>query len=463
MTITKRLMVLNVVGLSPHHLGENTPNLLKMAKGGTSSYIQPQLPAVTSSVQATYTTGSRPGQHGIVANGWYMEDLAEVRFWHQSNHLLHGEQIWTDLKKIDPKATSANIFWWYNMYCPADIAVTVRPMYPSDGRKIPDIYTFPSDLRQTLNSKLGQFPLFNFWGPFSNIKSSEWIAQAGEHVITQHQPNLTMIYLPHLDYALQKDGPDSPTIPTELQKIDSVCGKLFRVADEMGIEVVVLSEYGISAVDRPIHINRIFREKGWLTVRDELGRELLDPGASKVFAVADHQVAHIYIQDGSLVNEVQDTLNATPGIDLILDNKGKEKYGLDHKRSGDLIAISGRSSWFTYYYWLDASKAPDYAKTIEIHKKPGYDPVELFIDPGIKMPKVALAWRLLKKKMGFRTLMDVIPIDADLVKGSHGAIPESPDHGAIFISSETITLNEQQRAEGLAATDIKATLLNLLK
>lgn len=461
--IKKKLLVLNIVGLSQAHLGDNTPNLLALSESGNSCHIQTQLPAVTSSVQATYLTGSMPKEHGIVANGWYMRELAEVRFWHQSNHLLQSNQIWSDLKKLDPQATSANMFWWYNMYCPADISATVRPMYLADGRKIPDIYTHPAELRPTLNSRFGQFPLFNFWGPYSNIHSSKWIANSTQFVIENYTPNLAMAYLPHLDYALQKVGPNHASIPTELQQIDTLCGDLFRIAREQQMQIVVLSEYGINEVDNPIHLNRLFRRKGWLSVREELGLELLDAGASKVFAVADHQVAHVYIQDPDQINEVRRLVEGIDGVDIILGEQGKKRYGLDHHRSGELVIIAKPRSWFTYYYWLEDSKAPDFARTVDIHKKPGFDPAELFIDPAITCQKGAIIWRLLKKKLGFRTLMDVIPIDANLVKGSHGALPLSADQGAIFICSEAGTLTTEQKSKGLVATHVKQTLLNLLQ
>lgn len=461
--ITKQLLVLNVVGLSQIRLGEYTPNLLALAEKGCSCHIQPQLPAVTSSVQATYLTGTPPGNHGIVANGWYMKELAEVRFWHQSNHLLQGDQIWTDLRLLDPLATSANIFWWYNMYCPADISVTVRPIYTADGRKIPDTYTRPSELRDILKKNFGQFPLFNFWGPFSNIQSSKWIAENARFVLEKYRPNLTMVYLPHLDYGMQKFGPNHESIPFELKQIDSLCGDLIKAAQKHDVQVVVLSEYGIDEVDDPIHLNRIFRLKGWLAIREELGLELLDPGASKVFAVADHQVAHVYIQDPVLIDEVRRLIEKISGVDIILDEQGKRKYGLDHPRSGELVVFAKPRSWFSYYYWLDDAYAPDFARTIEIHKKPGYDPVELFLDPGITWQKGALIWRLVKKKLGFRTLMDVIPLDSSLVKGSHGALPATDDHGAIFISSIANTLSEATKSSGLPATQVKQTLLNLLQ
>ncbi|SMF20556.1 Predicted pyrophosphatase or phosphodiesterase, AlkP superfamily [Alteromonadaceae bacterium Bs31] len=459
----KKLLLLNIVGLSPKHIGAHTPNLKKLADKGCQSFIHSMLPAVTCSVQTTYFTGETPAQHGIVGNGWYFRDQAEVRLWHQSNHLIQAEQIWTNLKKLDTSASSANIFCWYNMYCPADTAVTVRPMYPSDGRKIPDIYTAPKSLRAKLNSKLGAFPLFNFWGPKSNIKSSEWITDSAVYCLEQNKPNFAAVYLPHLDYALQKVGPEHPSIADELKAIDKQAGKLIRYAQKNNYQLVALSEYGIHSVSRTCHINRLFRKKGWLSIREELGLELLDAGASKVFAVADHQVAHIYIKDESLRLEVRELLAQQDEIDLILGEEEKIAQGLNHARSGELIAVCKTDAWFSYYYWLDDNKAPDFARCVDIHRKPGYDPVELFIDPAIKFPLLKVVKKLIQKKLGFRTLMDLIPLDTSLVKGSHGAVSSKPEEGAIFISSEAGALTEEQKAAGISATHVYASLLRLLR
>jgi len=178
-------------------------------------------------------------------------------------------------------------------------------------------------------------------------------------------------------------------------------------------------------VDRPVHLNRLFREKGWVAVREELGLELLDCGASKVFAVADHQTAHIYLNDPSLQAAVREALGGEPGVAAVLGAAEKQALGLDHPRAGDLIAVAEKGAWFTYYYWLEDALAPDFARCVDIHRKPGYDPAELFLDPKIPMVKLKILWRLLRQRLGFRMLLDVIPLDAGLVKGSHGrrAIP----------------------------------------
>jgi predicted AlkP superfamily pyrophosphatase or phosphodiesterase len=216
-----------------------------------------------------------------------------------------------------------------------------------------------------------------------------------------------------------------------------------RFYEARGTQVIIISEYGITPVSQPIHLNRILRQEGLITVREELGREILIPGASKAFAVADHQIAHVYVNDPSCLSQVQNILENTPGVDLVLDEAGKEKYHLNHPRAGELVAIANADAWFTYYYWLDDSLAPDFARTVDIHRKPGYDPVELFIDPQLKLPFAKVALTLLKKKLGFRYLMDVIPLDASLVKGSHGHITTSIEHSPLFITQQRDLLTSE--------------------
>jgi predicted AlkP superfamily pyrophosphatase or phosphodiesterase len=429
-------LVLNVVGLTPGLLGVATPNLQRLvAQGGVRPLVTVS-PAVTCTVQSTLLTGLLPREHGIVGNGWYFRELAEIMFWRQSNRLVSGERVWEAARRHDADCTCANLFWWYNMYSSADIGVTPRPIYRADGRKIPDQYAAPASLHDELNTRLGQFPLFRFWGPATDITSSQWIAKAALHIYRSRRSALTLVYLPHLDYNLQRLGPAHPRIPGDLAEIDAVCGELIEAWARDGARVVVLSEYGITPVDRPIHVNRELRRAGLIQVREELGNEMLDAGASGAFAVADHQVAHVYVARPDAVADVKALVEALPGVERVLDTEGKREFGLDHPRSGELVAIADAHSWFTYYFWLDDTRAPDFARTVEIHRKPGYDPVELFIDPAIRSPKLSIGWRLAKRALGFRTLMDVIPLDAGLVKGSHGRLTEREDDGPLVIGSD---------------------------
>lgn len=439
-----RTAVINVVGLTSSMLGPPTPQLSAfLAKGGKST-IDPVLPAVTCSAQSTYLTGRLPSEHGIVANGWYNRELAEVQFWKQSNHLVHGKKVWEELREVIPGFTCAKLFWWHNMYSSADYSLTPRPMYPADGRKVFDIYTSPLTIRADIKKELGEFPFPTFWGPAAGISSpqgpanatSRWIAESAKWIEKKYEPGLNLIYLPHLDYNLQRLGPGHPSIANDLLAIDSICGDLIQFFQGRGIRVVILSEYGITPVNCPIHLNRLFRQQGWLTIKDELGLELLDAGASRAFAVADHQVAHVYLNDRTIEKEVRTLIERQPGIDRVYAGEARKGIGLDHPRAGDVIVFAKEDAWFTYYYWLDDELAPDFARCVDIHRKPGYDPVELFIDPKLRLPKLKIAWRLLQKKLGFRMLMDVIPLDATLVKGSHGSRPRDSRDYPVIISQQ---------------------------
>ncbi len=451
----RRTVVLNVVGLAAGLLGDRTPHLAALARAGALRPLRPVFPAVTCTVQATFVTGLLPRDHGIVANGWYFRDLSEVWLWRQSNRLVAGEKIWEAGARRDPGFTCAKLFWWYNMYSTATWTVTPRPMYPADGRKLPDIYTQPAELREELQGRLGSFPLFNFWGPGADLTSSRWIAACARHVYDRYRPTLTLVYLPHLDYDLQRLGPDDPAIGRALAAIDGVCGELIEHVRRDGARVIVLSEYGMTAVRDGVHVNRALREAGLLRVRRELGRELLDAGASEAFAVADHQVAHVYVQRPERVAEVRRLLETLPGVETVLDEDGKRKWALDHPRAGELVAVAAPDRWFTYYYWLDDRVAPDFARTVDIHRKPGYDPVELFLDPRLPAPRLKIAWTLARKALGFRYLMDVIPLDASLVRGSHGRLPDDPSAAPVLISSEPALVPDG----AVSATDVKGLVL----
>lgn len=442
-----KTVVIDIVGLSANLIGEHTPFLSEYVKSRHTTPIKPVLPAVTTTSQSCYVTGKWPSEHGIVANGWYDREDAEMKFWKQSNKLVKAEKIWDAAKRQDPSFTCSKMFWWYNMYSTADFSVTPRPQYHADGVKAPDCYAYPASLRDELQQDLGQFPLFNFWGPNANIKSTKWIADASLWVDRKHDPTLTLIYLPHLDYCLQKFGPDFSKISKELNEIDQVVADLVRHYEAKNTRIILLSEYGINPVHRPVHINRILREEGLISVRNERWYELLDAGASKAFAAADHQIAHIYINDTAVKAQVKKRLEQTEGIELVLDEEGKKAHHIDHERAGDLVAVAKPDSWFTYYYWFDDAKAPDYAHLVDIHRKPGYDPVEMFMDPKNPFIKLRAGYKLARKLLGFRYLMDVIPLDATLIKGSHGGISAPREFYPICITDAPLTQAELQATD----------------
>jgi predicted AlkP superfamily pyrophosphatase or phosphodiesterase len=466
-----RLAVINVVGLTEALIGEHTPRIAAFRRSGALAHISTAFPAVTCTAQSNYLTGKQPSQHGIVGNGWFNRELAEVHFWKQSNHVVQSPKIWDALRlaAANERPTIANCFWWFNMYSSVDYSITPRPIYRADGGKIFDIYSWPYSIREEIKKDLGEFPFFGFWGPAAGIHSPQgpadcttrWIAESAKWMEKKFSPTLNLVYLPHLDYNLQRHGPFAsggeinPAIFPDLRAIDSIAGSLIDFFGERGVQVVLLSEYGITNVDTPVHLNRIFRQQDWLALKDELGREILDAGASKVFAVADHQVAHIYLNDRSLEKSVRDVLGKTPGVEKVLGEAEKTAAGADHPRAGDLIAVATENAWFTYYYWEDDARAPDFARTVDIHRKPGYDPAELFLDPKLALPKLKIARRLLQKKLGFRMLMDVIPLDATLVKGSHGRRPVNKKDWPIIITGKPERLGAQQ----IASTDVFQILL----
>lgn len=439
----QKTVVINVVGLTKRLIGEHTPFIKSFLEQGESAFITPVLPAVTCSAQSTYLTGKYPSEHGIVGNGWYFKDECEVKFWKQSNKLVRGDKIWDALKKSNADFTCANHFWWYNMYSTADYSTTPRPNYLADGRKTPDFYSHPAELRDTLKMELGEFPLFQFWGPKTTIKSSQWIADAAIKTDELHDPTLTFIYLPHLDYNLQRHGLNFDIISKDLNEIDAVVKQLVAYYQKQNTNIVLLSEYGITNVNNPIHLNRILRKEGYINIRIERGLELLDAGASKAFAVADHQIAHIYLNNSSLKQEIKTLLENVAGVEQVLTDQDLINANLNNDRCGDIVVIANAESWFTYYFWLDDAVAPDYARMVDIHKKPGYDPVEMLTDPKDKLVMLKVIGKLLKKKLGFRTVLDIIPLKAELVKGSHGRIPEDTYDYPILITNKKAIVAEE--------------------
>lgn len=451
-----KLLIIDAVGLRPRDLA-HAPRLRALADSGFTCPLETVFPAVTCTVQASWLTGTLPRDHGVVANGWYFRDLSEVWLWRQSNRLVQGEKFYEAALQADPDFTCAKLFWWYNMYANVRYAVTPRPEYHADGLKQPGLYSDPPDLERDLQASLGPFPLFNFWGPAADIRSTRWIIDATIEVIERLDPTLALAYLPHLDYDHQRFGPDAPRSVAAVRELDTEVGRLLDVAQARGAEVWVMSEYGIEPVSQVVFPNRALHEQGYLKVQERTHGQLLDAGASRAFAVADHQAAHVYVQDPSDLPEVAACLERLPGVEQVLDSAAQAEWGIDHERSGELVLVSEPDCWFAYHYWLDDSRRPDFAPTVDIHRKPGYDPTELFLDPTIKFPKARIVKNLLKKKLGFRYLMDVIGTDPSLVRGSHGRLTQDPDRGPVFISSSA-----KARADRLSALDIKPRILRAL-
>jgi predicted AlkP superfamily pyrophosphatase or phosphodiesterase len=423
------LIVVNAVGLTSRLL-PHAPRMQALAHRGWVRPVREVLPAVTCTAQATLLTGQSPAGHGIVANGWLYLDTMEVRFWQQSNRLMQAEPLYVTARRRAQEQgkvfTCAKLFWWFNQGAMIDFSVTPKPHYGADGNKVFGITGRPAGMTAELERKLGPFPFQTFWGPMAGRGCTEWIARCAAVVLAEHRPSLTLVYLPHLDYDPQRFGPGGCDVRRLVRELDDAFAIIADAAQATGTRVWVGSEYGHVDVKRPVYLNRVLREKGLLLVRDGPFGEQLDTFESRAFAVCDHQLAHVYLHNFVDAARVCEALAGEPGVARVLCGETRRELNLDHPRSGDLIAVAEPDAWFAYPFWLDARRAPDYARTVDIHRKPGFDPCELFFDPQRWWPKGRAMRRLIEKKLGFRTLFDVIPLDASLVRGSHGLAARNP-------------------------------------
>jgi predicted AlkP superfamily pyrophosphatase or phosphodiesterase len=455
------LVLINAVGLTGRLL-EWAPRLKALAARGWQRGLREALPAVTCTAQASLLTGSTPQEHGIVGNGWLFRETGEVRFWQQSNALMQAEPLYVTARRLAAERgrgfRAAKLFWWFNQGAAVDISVTPKPHYGADGTKVFGITGMPEGRTERLERVLGPFPFRTFWGPAAGLPCTEWIARAAADVLTGERPDLTLVYLPHLDYDPQRFGPSGSDLPRLVGELDAACAPLLDAAGSIGARAWVVSEYGHGDVSRPVPINRILRRAGLLEVRAGPFGEMLETFQSRALAVCDHQVAHVYVKDAGDRPRVRDLLAAQPGIARVLMGDERRELGLDHRRSGELVALSEPDAWFAYPYWLDDGQAPDFARTVDIHRKPGYDPCELFLDPERFWPHGRALFRLLQKKLGFRTLFDVIPLDPGLVRGSHGLRAAQPEDRPILIGDGA----PPPAPETLEMTEVHALLLRAL-
>ena len=423
------LVLINAVGLTSRLL-PLAHRLEALAEKGWSRPLREAVPAVTCTAQASLLTGRTPREHGIVANGWLFRDTGEVRFWQQSNRLIQAEPLYATAKRLAAERgrsfRAAKLFWWFNQGADVAWSVTPKPYYGADGNKAFGIAGTPDGLTDRLERELGKFPFHTFWGPSAGLPCTEWIALSAASVIRDERPDLTLVYLPHLDYDPQRFGPSGSDLSRLVGELDAACAPLLDAAKSAGARVWIVSEYGHCDVSKPVYLNRLLRRAGLLDVRPGPFGEILDTVAGRALAVCDHQLAHIYVRDPADVPRLADLIAAEPGVGRILVGGARAEIGLDHERSGEIVALSEPGAWFAYPFWLDDADAPDYARTVDIHRKPGYDPCELFFDPKLAWPKGRVIARLIRKKLGFRTLFDVVPLDAALVKGSHGLPAADP-------------------------------------
>ena len=413
------IILINAVGLTPRLL-PLAPRLAKLAANGWMRPLKEVVPAVTSTAQASILTGKIPSEHGVVANGWLFRETMEVRYWQQSNRLLQAEPIYAAARTKRPDFKCAKLFWWFNQGADVALSVTPKPWYGADGNKVFGVTGSPLELPERLERELGRFPFQTFWGPMAGLPCTQWIAKAAANVVETERPDLTLVYLPHLDYNPQRFGPNGCDMAKEVGELDAAAEPLVDAARKVGARVWVVSEYGHCDVSRVGFLNRRLRDAGLLTVRDGPFGENVDLFASRAVAVCDHQLVHVYVAKKHDQQRVLEVLSEEPTIAHTYVGEARGEVGLDHPRSGEIVALAQRDAWFAYPFWKDDARAPDFARTVDIHRKIGFDPAEMFFDPSLSAPKLKAAWRLLQKKLGFRMLMDVIPLDPSMVRGSHG-------------------------------------------
>ncbi len=455
------LILINTVGLTARHL-PLAGRLHDLARLGWQRPLTEVMPAVTCTAQAGMLTGREAGGHGSGGNGWLFRDTGEIRFWQQSNRLLQAEPVYvTARRRAAERGRSfrcAKLFWWFNQGAAVDVSVTPKPHYGADGNKAFAVRATPDGLEAQLTRSLGDFPFASFWGPLAGLPSTQWIAHCAAAVVRgpAGPPDLTLVYLPHLDYDTQRLGPDGCAWPRLVGELDAACAPLLEAARAVGARLWVTNEYAHVPVRRVVLLNRALRQAGMLTARPGPFGETLDTFASRALAVCDHQWAHVYVNKPDDVPRIRDLLTGLPGVYRIWAGPERAAVGLDHPRSGELVVQAETDAWFAYPFWLDDRLAQDYARTVDIHRKPGYDPCELFFDPELPWPKVRAFRRLLQKKLGFRTLFDLVPLNPGLVKGSHGIPIADPEGRPLFIG------DGPSPAGSFRQTDIRDLLLQAL-
>ncbi|MEX2288430.1 MAG: nucleotide pyrophosphatase/phosphodiesterase family protein [Planctomycetaceae bacterium] len=418
--MVSRAVLLSIPGLRRRDL-TSMPRLSGIAQDDAARPLQPSFPCVTCTVQASLTTGVGPGKHGVIANGFYWRDRGKVEMWTAWNDAVEAPQIWDRLHEHDPSLTSAVWFGLLIKGAAADFICTPAPIHNPDGSESLWCYTKPPELYGELRDALGHFPLMNFWGPLSSIKSTAWIVDSAVVAAKRFLPRFSYVYLPHLDYAAQKFGPDSPQALVALGELDAVIGKLHDGYRDAGLSDalwLVASEYVITPVDGVAYPNRILRQAGFLSLDVREGLEYLVAAQSSAWALADHQIAHVFVRNSAEIDGVANLFRRDENVAEVLVGNERAKRGIDHPRAGEIVLIAKPTRWFAYYWWLDDAKAPSFARTVDIHQKPGYDPVEMFID------------------MPART----IPLNAALAKGSHGYPADDDERRGVLLCSDATAL-----------------------
>ena len=433
----KKLIVLDIVGLSKKQFEKLKPkNISKILENGSYGSFEPSFPAVTCSVQASIFSGTYPSEHGIISNGYYDDLFKKISFWEQPTNLVKKPRIWDLLKKNEPNFFTALLFLQNSLYANSNVVLTPKPLH-LENKMVMWCYSKPENFYEKITESLGNFDLKSYWGPFSSLKSSNWIINSAKITIQKHSPDLLVTYLPHLDYTSQKFGPNSDEFKKSVDELDALIGDFLLFLNQEfpnTYEIMILSEYNFNEVNNSVSPNLLLRQHGLLSTRRIEEKDYIDYEFSKAFALVDHQIAHLYIKPGYL-DQVKSIFN-NESVGSILDNNLQKEFKINHPRSGDLILCSNTDSWFNYYWWDDIKHAPDFTFNVDIHRKPGYDPLELFIDFQSK----------------------TISHDTSLIKGSHGLISKDPMNSPLIGTSFESNIHDK-----IPVVEIKNKIQNFFK
>ena len=426
--MAKKLILLSVPGLREKDVAV-MPKLRELTAGGEIADLVPSFPCVTCCVQANMTTGCLPAEHGVVANGFYWRDRRQVEMWTSPSDCIERPQIWDvslRSQQSEPRIGTRRSAVWFPLHskgCRADYVCTPAPIHNPDGSESLWCYTRPPELYGTLRDRLGHFPLQNFWGPMADIQSSRWIADSAVLAARQWRPDFFYIYLPHLDYAAQRTGPDSVEADIAVAELDELIGQLaggLREAYAEELLWLVAGEYAITPVDHVAYPNRVLRQAGLLEVRQEADGEHLDLEASRAWALVDHQFSHVFVAGGdrALAARVAEPLPPRAGHRRGPGRRpaGPLRIGPSAERRGGLDFPAAELAGVSLVAFRRS--APALARTVDIHRKPGYDPLELCFDPATKG----------------------ISLDARRIKGSHGAPARDRAQHSVLVASEPIYL-----------------------
>ena len=432
----KRIILLSIPGLTRQHIDEIKPNNISRILEKNLTSLIPTFPAVTCSVQSSILTGTYPSEHGIISNGYFDRTYKQVHFWDQPCELVKKPQVWDLIKEKNPKIKTAVLFWQNTLFANSDIVITPKPLHFENNFEM-WCYSKPQNFYEEITKELGEFDLKWYWGPFVSIESSRWIINASKITIKKHNPDLLLTYIPHLDYSGQKFGPNSSEFKKSVLEVDKLIGNLedFLKTEKLDYEIIIISEYGFNQVNNSISPNRILNENKLLLTRNINGKEYIDFELSKAFAMCDHQISHIYIKPG--FEDAVTSIFKKVSIGRILDKKTQSNLHIDNIRSGEIIITAEKNSWFNYYWWTDEKYAPDFTFSVDIHRKPGFDPLELFLD--MKTKKISQ--------------------DTSLIHGSHGVIDNELSRLPIFGT----TLSEIELPEKMDMIEVLPCILDIFK